>query len=494
MSSYLIIVVLMILGALFVVMSYTESRVAERNRLAMQAFYIAEAGIERGLYDLRQDFVLDSSPSWADGDINGIDVTAEGGPDTVNYYELPYPSTSLNGGSYLVELKNVGADSIWVKSTGTLGDVTQTILVYGKMQNLSPWNNAIFAGAGASGAAVNGNVEIRGSVHILGSDLDPTDYAVDLGGTAELVGNNYNGLDAALLPKVPVLPTTIYNGENVSTLNAELRVKVGKVGLSGSATVGEVDVPANSTKETVDNVFVTNGWGGTGGTGNVHSDNGWSNSYDLGDSVSFPSLSDPYGAGTYQEYLESNALVISADADLDTLANIDPNSNFSFSGPKGSISMDGNGNLTISGIVYINDPDGTTTTKGDLNMDKDGSDKTITYTGTGSILSEGDANINVNLITSGDNSFPNNILGIMTPQKINFDEANINVMGLFYAEDEIKSQKQTDVMGTFVSNYFNMGTNVPKIYQVPDVIYHLPPGLIGQEGAWVMKIVSWEKL
>jgi hypothetical protein len=148
--------------------------------------------------------------------------------------------------------------------------------------------------------------------------------------------------------------------------------------------------------------------------------------------------------------------------------------------------MDGSGNLTVSGIVYI---DG-----GNLNMAKSGSNKTITYTGKGSILVTGTAQIDVNLVTSGSSSFPTNIIGIMTPNTIGFNEAQIDVMGVFYAEDQITSQKQTDIVGTIVSNFFDMGTNVPKIYQVPEVANNLPPGMIGQSSNWIMKIVSWQKL
>ncbi len=486
--SYLVIVVLLTLGAAFIVVSVNESRTAERQKRTTLTLHIAEAGIERAFYDLRQDFVNDtSSPSWADGGINGFAI----GPDTANFYSIAYGSTSLNGGSYAVQLKNVSGagDAIWIKSTGTLGDVQQTIQVYAKIINASPWNNAIFAGAGASGAMVNGNVNIAGSVHILGTGLQSTDLAVDLGGTAELIGNNYEDLTAGLKAKVPALPTTVVGGETVETINAMLRVKRGIVGLSGSSSVGEANNPGDAYKETIDAAYVTDGYGGSQGTTNVHSDNGTTNAYDLGDTVSFPSLSDPYGGySTYQGYLEANALVISNAADLAKLANITPASStdFSFSGAQGSISKSG-ANLTISGIVYLDNG-------GNLNMSVAGSDKTITYTGSGSILAEGSVQINVNLVTNGNNSFPTNILGLMTPNIIGFNEANIDVMGLFYAGNQVVAEKQTDIVGTIVSNYFDMGTNVPSIYQVPDTINYLPAGMISPGAIWVMKTVSWQKI
>ncbi|MBI5024366.1 MAG: hypothetical protein HZC18_05115 [Candidatus Omnitrophica bacterium] len=486
--SYLVIFVLLALGAAFIAMSVNESRIAERQRRTTLTLHIAEAGIERALYDLRQDFINDaSSPSWADGNINGLAV----GPNTASFYNTGYGSTSLNGGSYAVQLKNVSgiSDAIWIRSTGTLGDVQQTIEVYAKIVSISPWNNAIFAGAGAAGAMVNGNVNIRGSVHILGTGLQSSDLVVDLGGTAEIIGNNYKDMAAALKAKVPALPTTTVSGETVETLSAVLRVKRGIIGLSGSATAGEANVTGNAYKETIDAAYVTDGYGGSQGVTNVHSDNGTSSAYDLGDTVSFPSLSDPYGGySTYQGYLEANALVISSAADLAKLANITPASStdFSFSNAKGSITKAG-GNLTISGIVYLDN-------NGSLNMSKAGADKTITYTGSGVILAEGNVQINTDLVTNGNSSFPTNIVGVMTPNMIGFNEANIDVMGVFYAEGTVTAQKQTDIVGTIVSNYFNMGTNVPSVYQVPDVINHLPTGLIGQNATWVMKTVSWQKI
>jgi len=477
--AYFMILVLLGIGASFAVLSASESKTAERQRLTAVAFHLAEAGIERGLSDLRQDFISGGTiNSWVDGTIHGYAI----GPDTVNFYAIPYADTSLNGGTYSVELKNVSGSSgdIWVRSTGTIGGVSQTITIYTKMYSVSPWNYAIFAGRGAAGAMVNGNVDIRGSVLILGSGLNPGDLAIDLGGTAEFVGNNYRTLAAALKAKVPPLPTVVIGGETVETLNAKLHVKRGIIGLSGSSTVGEINVAGNAYKETADGVFTNDGFGGNQGALSVHSDNGTTNAYDLGEAVRFPSLSDPYmGYSTYQEYLRNNALVLT-----NQLNNVTSTSVFSYSNANGSISMDGAGNLTISGIVYV---DGGNS----VNLVDKG--KTINYTGKGSILSTGNVQVDVNLLTAGNNSFPNNNIGFMTPNNITLGTtAQMDAMGLFYAENQIICSKQTDILGTFVSNYFNMGTNVPAIYQVPEVINHLPPGMIGGNTYWYT-IVGWIK-
>ena len=126
--SYMVIFVLVMLGAAYMVASFNEGLFAERQRRALIAFYIAESGLERAIYDLRQDFINDVSPSWNDGNMNGYAI----GPNTVSFYTIPYASTTLNGGSYTAQLKNVAgiSTSIWVKSTGAFGDSTQTIQAY----------------------------------------------------------------------------------------------------------------------------------------------------------------------------------------------------------------------------------------------------------------------------------------------------------------------------------------------------------------------------
>ncbi len=478
--SYFVITVILGLGAAITLYSANEARVAERERLAVTAFNIAEAGLERGLYDLRQDFLSGgANPSWVDGTINGYSITL----NDSSFTTMPYASsiTNFNSGTFLVQLQSVGED-VWIQSTGTISGVSFTVKAYTKIVDSSPWGYAIFAGAGAGGMMINGNVDIRGSVLVLGNGLNPGDLAMDLGGTAQLVGNNYSGLSAALLAKIPALPTKMFNGDMVSTINGKLRVKRGIVGLSGSATLGEPNVAGNSVKETVDGSFVTDGWSGNQGSNNVFSDNGSTNGWDLGDAVKFPSLSDPApedGTKTVQEYYKANALVLT-----NQLASITPTSTFSYSNANGSISMAG-GVMTVSGRVYV---DGNNV----IAMNKAGSNKTISYTGSGSLLSTGNVDINVNLITPGNNSYPNNAVGIMTPGTITMNEAGIAVMSLLYAENSIVAMKQTNIVGSIVSNYFDMGTNVPSIYQVPDIVNHMPPGMIGNSSKSFM-VVVWQK-
>jgi hypothetical protein len=487
--TYMVIAVLLVLGAAFAVRSISESRIAERHKKATQAFAIAEAGLELALYRLRMDFENGgANPSWlTDNDIDGIPIV----PSTAAYYQL-FAATPLGDdlytGNYNVDLMNVAGEDqeIWVRATGVVGDITKAIEAYVKIKDMSPWNNAIFAGTGASGTTINGNVDIRGSVHILGNGLTDADFAMEMIGDGS-VGNYYDSMPAELLNRVPPCPTRMFNGEIVESLDSEVRVKRGKVALSGSAQVGFADISGNAAKETVNGVYITDGYAGSQGANNVYSDNGKFNPYDLGDSVELLSLSDPYETyATYQDYLKDNALVISDPAELAELASITPNSVFNFADADGSISMDGAGNLTISGIVYVEG--------GDVKMSKAGAAKIITYTGKGSICTTENVEIGCNLYTQGVASYPANILGVMTPNQISFTTADLDVMGIFFAEDKITSTMQTRVAGTFVSNYFEMGLQVPKIYQIPSIIDSLPPGMIDSEPVWVNSIVLWRKI
>ncbi len=489
MTAYYFSIVLLGLSMAFLIYSINEGKSAERQRRTQVALGIAEAGIERAVYDLRQDCVdTPTDPDWDDGNINGIAI----GPDTENFYEISaYAGNSLNKGSYNVKLKNVVGDdrAIWIKSQGSVSDAKQTILAYVKIYNISPLNTAVFAGAGENNVVIDSNANIFGSVHLIGSSLDPTDFAIDLGGDAYFIGNNYKDMPAGLKAMVPALATITYNGETVETLNSTLWVKSGLVGLSGSGTVGKADQTGNSYKERVDGVYVNDGFGGSQGASNVYSDNGTAAAYLLGDSITFPSLTDSYPAhDNYQDYLYDTSLVINDPADLAEFANLSSESNFTFTDSVngyGSISMDGAGNLAISGKVYL-DGGGITIIDG---ATPDG----IKYTGEGIILSEGNVEIGDTLTTNGNNSFPANILGIMTPGTITFNRAGSSVMGLFYAEDTISITQDLTIVGSLISNYINMGENGPDIFQVPNVSSNIPAGMIGNNNTCYVKVLSWQK-
>ncbi len=485
--SCIVIISFFLLGASLYTFMVGEAHATERHRDQRQALAIAEAGLERALTDLRQD--LQGSVllgSWSDGDINGMTCLV----DTERFHSLPYADTDLSNGSYVVEVRNVVGkdDEIWVRATGSVLGSAQAVQAFVRGEAYSCWDNAIFAGSGSDGLLINGNVQIAGSVHILGNKLGPDDVAMDMSGAVALL-NNHSTMPGALKTKIaPIAPTTV-NGETVESLHAALRVRHGQVGFSGGAAAGFQDAAGNSIKETLDGAYVTDGFTGTQGANAVSSDNGTGTAYDLGDSMDFPQLTAPYeGEPSYLAWLQKQALVIKEPARVAQLGNLTPTAKFSYVDPagKGSISCDGKGNLTISGIVCVDGP---------LNFRGSGPADTFNYSGRGSLVATGSVNVNANLLAAGVRTYPTtNIMAIMTPADLSFTGAQRGAMGLFYAEDKITSTKQTNVIGSFVSDYFDMGQQVPSIFYTPVPRGCYPPGLIGLRPTICMRLFCWQRV
>lgn len=393
--------------------------------------------------------------------------------------------------------------------------------------DVNVWRNAIFAGAGQSGGLINGNVSVHGAVHLLGENVVEGGTAIaalDLSGTS-LVHNHYDSLAENLKNRIPSLPEAEYEGETVETLNANLRVRSGLVSLSGESEIGMPQEVGSGVKGPMDGTFVNDGWTGNstiddgdrGVPTRVTSDNGWNQLYDLGDKVPFPELADDYrtmeegltvpdpagGNYSHEDYFtqELTGEPYVGDITIDA-RNTDefyfnahhPNSEPSDRTDAGGsyIYYDGDSKtLEISGPILI---------EGNLSLDGQGNDTTIHYTGRAAWLVRGNVDLGVNLYAvnadgSTDLSFPYNILGIMSEGDMMVGEdAQLDLMGAFYAEQSVTTQKQSTILGTFVSNYFDMGTNVPSIYQVPTLPDNLPKGMVGAYPIWNISQVSWREL
>lgn len=365
-------------------------------------------------------------------------------------------------------------------------------------------------------------------------------------------------LSDRMYDSVPPLPKTIVNGELVDTINAEVRVKRGIVSLSGNSSIGKPNVDGDGVKDLMDGVYVQEGYTGNstiddGDRGDptmVFSDNGFDEPYDLGNKVELPEMEDdwrwPAHVNCYEVgydpsgIIEPGGTVVSPDGDnyehleyfADVLSDGDPYDGDVY------ISIGDKKNKTD---VYINlsrdDPnpahrvkdDPASCTKGDdyiyfdadknvleINgqVDIDGNlriegasgnnaSNAIYYTGRGVINVRGDALLDSDLMSCNDGdpddyvrSFPErNCFALMCSGHMTLGvKAQCNLLGAFYAYGTVTSNKQTTVMGTFVSNYFDMGQQVPDIYQVPALVNSLPLGMIGNWPNLVMSEVSWREL
>jgi hypothetical protein len=416
---------------------------------------------------------------------------------------------------------------------------TESVVV---LLDVNVWNNAIFAGSGAAGGLIQGNASIHGSVHLLGANVPEGTAviaAIDLIGSS-LIHNNYGSktasLDPALLDYIPPLGTITWNGERVETLEAKLRVKRGLVGLSGNAEIGQEESPGDRYKESMDGVYVTDGWTGNAvdGDGNpsaVYSDNGFNEGYDLGDKVPFPGFGDVWrdeqgntvwnnDTGDWYTHEDYFTQVLLADAVIptdgvftgDIELHAKDNKKFYWNATTGEYQPAGNpavppaadddyilfdpvaNMLEINGQIRIN---------GNFSLEGQGNDVSVDYTGRGAILVDGEVLIDTDFRACNNGnkndttrSFPeNNIVGIMSTGQMKVGmSAQIEVMGAFYSAEKIVCSKQTTVLGTFVSEFFDMGSQVPDIYQVPELANHLPFGMIGNFPVKVFSHASWREI
>lgn len=145
--TFAIILVLTILGSAIISRSISENNIARRYSEATQAFWLAEAGINRALYELRDDYNLDS-----------------------------ISATQLGSGGYNVTISTSGENRI-VSSTGYIpftGALRASRIIESTMSKNIPSNfygNAIYS---AGAVDLNGNAySITGDI-LYADEIDNT--------------------------------------------------------------------------------------------------------------------------------------------------------------------------------------------------------------------------------------------------------------------------------------------------------------------------------
>ncbi len=272
--------------------------------------------------------------------------------------------------------------------------------------------------------------------------------------------------------------------------------------LSGRASIGLASDPAFNMKGNVDGTFVSDGWAGNQGSSSVFSDNGTTNSYDLDSlDIGYPIISG-IGAQEYTDkdgtvwnnhklFFDNEAMVIpvnAINASTTAFAYADLNGNSISYTPQVKV-----GNvvispptITVNGIVKIN---------GDLAIN---GQTELRYQGRGTLYATQDIYIGNNLLPKAGQTFPTTTaLGIVAGRNMGLATGNgdsqLSMAGAFYAQGTVTSAKQNQILGTFVANFFDMGKNVPNIYQVPTLSKNLPPGMPGDQPYVTIKIKSWRE-
>src|SRR5438874_366768 len=157
---------------------------SKNDMLRAQALDVAEAGVEKAIYYLRN-----TAP---DGSVNG------------SWRTTGLTQTLSTAGSYTFSATDgTGDDSgkIVILCTGTASVGSKSIsrrlrvVITRTEENVSVWNNVIFGGVGQAGHSINGNIVMRGSVHLLGEgepyiDLDGDGHWDD---NETYTDSNHNG-------------------------------------------------------------------------------------------------------------------------------------------------------------------------------------------------------------------------------------------------------------------------------------------------------------
>jgi hypothetical protein len=563
-TALIILMVIFTVGSGMLGLSMQMMRRGQRDALRTRALALADAGVEKAIFYLRS--TAPDGTRLATWRTNGFTETVAGQGD---YTLVVQDGVGDNAGHIVVTAVGRASDAASVAAGNGGGPTALSSAVAGgssflpmehkravrvvlavAVDDVSVWNNALFGGVGQAGKSIQGNVQMHGSVHLLGDgetytdsdgdgqwdsaetytdgnhnghhDLgeaytdtdadgrydagdafddtngngtrDPaltgTDLASDVGGDAT-ISNNYEGMSPTLRGMLPDPTIVSYKGESVQSLSARLRVKHGRVNVSGSASVGAAQATGGSpaVKETIAGTWVSDGFGGSQSAGKVFSDNGVAKRYNLGDTVQFPVLTSPtvkdgVNYPTYMDYLKANALVI--DGDL----NLKPGDTYSASNGGNSLLVDASGNLTISGIIYV---------QGNITFDKSGGSRHMTYMGRGTLVATGNVDISTDLVPRSGGFPVVNAIGIIARHQCNLatlsGSSQLMLAGAFYAQDACNSQMQNEIAGSFVCSYFSM-SNVPHLFQVPKLAQNLPPGMPGSGQIVVIatEVYSWREV
>jgi hypothetical protein len=537
-ASVTILYVVTVLGFAAVsltTLSWGGMKRSKREVTAAQAFQLAQAGVEYKY----QALYTELANSHGDFQEQQISLAST---------NVPLPT----GASGTIYVKPTADPTYaWVTCNATVGYNARSVRVFLRSKDVGIWNNAIFAGTGASGRAINGNIDIRGSTHFLGdgeefTDLnnngvrDAAEAYTDVNGNGQynlgepfvdangdgvwnpaepyndsnhnnmydppltvtdlnssfsgnaFIGNNYDGMPSGLRNRVTAIPAP--NG--VQQLGTEVRVKHGRIGINGSAAIGSTTV-SSTQKYTVDGTYVSDGWTGNQGSSHVYSDNGTTNGYDLGDMVSFPLITG-IGAPSYT-HPATGITYTNFKTYLDSVSLTVPLASFSTASAAFTYGPDARGNklqwipspapgrLVVEGIVRVN---------GNFTFGQ--KNQTIYTDGKGTIYSTGSIDVHANVLPTDGKIFPTGtVTGLVAVYDINLATGNgdsqLSMAGAYYAQGVIVSAKQNQIAGTFVSNYFDMGTNVPNIYQVPALSKNLPPGMPGDQAIVSMRKRTWRE-
>ena len=205
-TTVIFLMVMFTLGSALLSLTTSALARSEKDMLRSQALDVAEAGVEKAIYYLRN-----TAP---DGTNNGTWRTGGRTETLSGAGDYTFSATDGSGDD---------AGKIVILCTGTATTEKRTVsrrlrvIITRTEENIAPWNNVVFGGVGQTGRSINGNVVMRGNVHLLGEG-EPYDMTVgsldhpdDIGPMKSQVGIESECRwfrDLASVPRHRTLPTT----------------------------------------------------------------------------------------------------------------------------------------------------------------------------------------------------------------------------------------------------------------------------------------------
>ncbi|MBW6395368.1 competence protein ComZ [Thermus sp. PS18] len=493
--ALMLIIALLVFGTFF--RSQIELWVTRNDTTSVQAFYAAEAGLQKYKAVLFQQYVWreqqinrGGGPGCYTSLVTGIDLYRNGNLLTFQNNQIILAQNEnvvdANGnpvGQYTVTLIRDAQDGqlFTLVSNGTSSGAKATVQATFRLSNTGYLEQAIFAGSGQANKWLNGGATIRGGIYIVGDPSNPDQYVIESNGNFSLF-NSYN------LNNYPGIASRVESAyQQVGDLCASVRVQYGKISVGGSTQIGE---PSNKVK----GVFVGRGSQDiTGQNVNVCQNNKGvcteaMGPFDLSNPPPFPTLDTKLDSDTCSSYptwraclqdkatlriqrlgnqvyvlqppnttLDSScsAALRSGILNLNT-SNVDctftrldgtrGGFRYTYSGGQGVLEL--YGDVTLEGVdVIFNQPTAYRAISGDA---KKATLVVLSESGQG-----GNIDINGNLLPDSSHGlFPNHVLGLIAEKDVYQRGNKTYVMAPVYAGGTFRIEKDGVLFGSVISNQF----------------------------------------
>lgn len=258
--ALMVVIALLVFGTFFT--TQIELWTTRNDTTSVQAFYAAEAGLQKYKAVLFQQYVWREQRGQGGGGpgcftplVTGLDLDRNGTliPFTNNQLVLAENEAVMDAfgnpvGRYRVVLYKDAQDGqlFTLVSQGTSSGAKATVQATFRISNTGYLEQAIFAGTGQANKWLNGGATIRGGIYVVGSPSDPDQTVIEAKGNFALY-NRYN-----LNAYSGIANRVEESYREVQDLCASLRVQYGKIAVGGSTEIGE---PTNKVK----GVFVGRG-------------------------------------------------------------------------------------------------------------------------------------------------------------------------------------------------------------------------------------------